>query len=111
MSVTDTGYDAHLINPSHKLIIPKKPCYVKCCNSMWYLLSYLLFGYVCADGALLIYLNNPNRTETIGNHTINIHDIDTPDGKRSLWVSGSIGVFSLCAMGTYKLVKKCCGCT
>ncbi len=107
MSVTDTDYNTNLINTPNKLVVPRKSCCVKCCNNVWWLLSYILFGYVCANGALLIYLNEPNRTETIGNHTINIHDIDTPGGKRGLWISGSIGVLSLCTMGVYKLVKKC----
>jgi|TARA_B110000261_G_scaffold15749_2_gene15772 hypothetical protein len=87
----------------------KKTCYQRycanCCGITFFFLSYILFGYICADGALLLYLHDPNKTETFGNHTLNI---DTQEGKHFLLLTGGVGTILLSTMGTYKLAKICC---
>lgn len=89
----------------------KKTCYQRYCyctnycGVAFFFLSYILFGYICADGALLLYLHDPNKTETFGNHTFNI---DTPEGKHFLLLTGGVGTILLSTMGTYKLAKICC---
>jgi len=87
----------------------KKTCYQRycanCCGITFCLLSYILFGYICADGAVLLYLHDPNKTETFGNHTLNI---DTPEGKHFLLLTGGVATILLSTMGTYKLAKICC---